>query len=184
MTALPRQDQLFDSPSSDAANDDTTAPVKKPAQRESDGVVAIYLAATGQKYKYQGAKDADAWKRMRSVASVAEIEARWRVGLLAKGWQHTATLAQLDMKWNDLGSLLVKADSETPTVPCAGCSSLSTTLWLYRMWLCLKCAAVADAAAAKVPGLEPCPTTVTDPRLNDWQRARDEAASTALRSKT
>lgn len=150
MTALPRQDQLFDVPpnATDDATDTTDGlngerqqpkpPVRK--ARESDGVCAIYLQATGEKYKYQGVKDAEAWARMRKVASVEQIEERWRVALVAKGWCHVDTLAQLDMKWNDLTPLIAKQPiSLGPALgACAACGAAGECA-MWELPVCYRC---------------------------------------------
>lgn len=147
MTARPLQDALFEVPPPEP---EPTPPAEQPKgkPRESDGVVAIYFQATGNKYKYQGPKDAEAWKRMRAVASVAEIEERWRIGLVAKGYQHTPTLAQLDAKWNDIGSLMAQSRpaATSDTYDCGKCGARVDRIqqgayWgsAVKKWLCAPC---------------------------------------------
>lgn len=110
---------------------DTPKPVRN--AKESAGCAAIYLEVVGAPYKFQGVKDAEAWFRMRKGATVEEIEQRWRIGLAAqpKAWHHVSTLAQLDSKWNDLGSLV-------PHVPKSGSDS----------YVCEDCGATVDASTA------------------------------------
>lgn len=202
MTAPARQDVLFDVPSTPDADDARPTAIegrqKRPTPaRETDGVCAIYEQATGNKYKFDGAKDYQAWKRMRAQFSVEEIEARWRTGLLAKGYQHTANLAQLDAKWNDLGSIEVRPDAlkakpaelagETPVslLPeCDACGVGGKTWFKFcRQWLCTPCVRLADAVASKVPLPSPRPTSPGDPRVREFQMAQDMAVAEWARSR-
>jgi len=86
-----------------------------------DAICAAYFEAKGAKYKWQGAKDTEALKRIMGVVSEdAEILARWRAGLaIAKGWLSIATVAQLDSKWNDLADVVPRRTGPACDVP--GC---------------------------------------------------------------
>lgn len=200
LTAPARQDVLFDVPSTPDANDarDTTAiegRQKRPTPaRETDGVCAIYEQATGNKYKFDGAKDYQAWKRMRAQFSVEEIEARWRTGLLAKGYQHTANLAQLDAKWNDLGSIEVRPDAlkakpaegeAVSILPACDACGVEGKTWLKfcRHWLCTSCVEQARAVADSVPLPSPRPLSPGDPRVREFQMAQDMAVAEWARSR-
>lgn len=177
MTALPRQDQLFDVPPEVVAEPTPPpppSPIKKPVPRESDGVCAIYLELAGTKYKFQGAKDADAWKRMRSVASVAEIEERWRVGLTEGGWLKVATLAQLDQKWNDLGQKVHRVPNETQHPPCDACGA-EAPHWYSRLHMCTGCLKEALEVRSAVPLPSPRCSSPADSKVREYQQAADLA---------
>lgn len=177
MTALPRQDQLFDVPP-DALDEQPTASretAKQPKPRESDGVVAIYFELRGIKYKYQGAKDAEGWKRMRSVATVAEIEQRWRVGLQASGWNHIDTLAQLDQKWNELGALLPRAVVDGDDYPPCFICGKSAPTWLSKLRLCLEDHAGAMKVLQAVPLPSPPARSTADTCVREYQQRADLA---------
>lgn len=79
---------------------------EKPASgpRASDALVEDFRQATGGKYVWQGAKDGAALAYLLKHAPLEEVRRRWRAGLLQCGWLHTATVAQLRAKWNDLGA--------------------------------------------------------------------------------
>lgn len=77
---------------------------KQSAPRETDALCEDFLAATGTKYAWAGAKDGTAFAELQKLASLDEIRARWRKGLRETGWLHVATVAQLRQKWNDLGA--------------------------------------------------------------------------------
>ena len=83
-------------------------PAKKTAPaarvRPSDALVAAFKATTGKDYLWNGAKDGAAYAALLKVATPEEIERRWLLGLKGEGWRHTATIAQLRAKWNDLAT--------------------------------------------------------------------------------
>ncbi len=96
----------------DETNETDNKPLraKKPrAPVETDALVVDFLEITNQAYRWQGAKDGVAFAELRKIATLEEIRVRWKRGLMATGWRHTATVAQLLLKWNDL------ATDEKPT---------------------------------------------------------------------
>ena len=68
----------------------------------SKSLEAIFLETQGIKYQHGGAKDVLALKRLLLVATDSEICAAWRKGLLAQGFEHVSTFAELAMKSNRL----------------------------------------------------------------------------------
>lgn len=60
--------------------------------------------ATGHTYRFSGGADGSALSRLLASETPEEILRRWRVGLKREGWHHTATVAQLAAKWNDLAT--------------------------------------------------------------------------------
>ena len=80
----------------------STAPASR--VRQSDALVAAFKATTGRDYLWNGAKDGAAYAALLKVATPEEIERRWLLGLKGEGWRHTATIAQLRAKWNDLAT--------------------------------------------------------------------------------
>lgn len=64
----------------------------------------VFKTTTGAAYRFQGSKDGAALKRLLAHSTPDEIVRRWSVGLRGKDWLHTATIAQLDSKWNDLAT--------------------------------------------------------------------------------
>lgn len=88
-----------------APNIKTLAPASR-APRESDTLLEDFLAVTGTRYLWQGAKDGNAFAELRRAASLDEVRARWRRGLQAPAddWLSCRTVAQLKAKWNDLAA--------------------------------------------------------------------------------
>lgn len=75
---------------------------------------AAFEEATGARYKFGGAKDMQALKRILGHgATVEEAVSRFRRGLSGKKWLETKTIAALDMKWNDLMPFSVNAAHNT-----------------------------------------------------------------------
>ncbi len=100
---------------------------KKPrAPVETDALVVDFLEITNQAYRWQGAKDGVAFAELRRSATLEEIRVRWKRGLMATGWRHTATVAQLLLKWNDLATDEAKTQTTTPTAKCANCGAGAT----------------------------------------------------------
>jgi hypothetical protein len=62
---------------------------------------AEFLAATGQPYRWQGAKDAKALHTLIAVP-VEDFRAKAQAGLRANGFPRSPTVSQLAAKWNDL----------------------------------------------------------------------------------
>lgn len=65
----------------------------------------VYLQKRGCKYKWLGAQDSNALKRILAVATPQEAAEMFGVGLDQTGYKETNTVAQLDSKWNDLSRL-------------------------------------------------------------------------------
>ena len=184
MTALPKQDALFEAPAEPEPTPPRPEPKKKtPPPRETDGCCAIYLQATGSKYGFRDAIDGKAWAWLRQRASVEEIEERWRLGLAAKGWHNAASLAQLASKWNELGVLLAQVKPKAPASqpeldrePCAACGAPALQ-WFCRSWLCTSCVRASYVATESVPPLAPRPTKPGDVRIRAYLMAQDAAVA-------
>ena len=67
-------------------------------------LVATHLAVTGRAYRWEGAKDTEALKRLLKAAGPEEIEALWRhaLGLSPGKFPSVATVAQLDQHFATL----------------------------------------------------------------------------------
>ncbi len=111
MTAPPtrRTDETDVTNGRDDTNNKPLRAKKPRAPVETDALVVDFLEITNQAYRWQGVKDGVAFAELRKFATLEEIRVRWKRGLLATGWRHTATVAQLLLKWNDL------ATDEKPT---------------------------------------------------------------------
>lgn len=68
-------------------------------------LVDVYLQRRGCRYKWLGAQDSNALKRILTVATPQEAARMFGVGLEQVGYKETNTVAQLDAKWNDLSRL-------------------------------------------------------------------------------
>lgn len=79
-----------------------------------EAIEAAFKGVTGQAYRFGGAKDGSALKRLLAVETPEEILRRWGVGLKVEGWRHTATVAQLGAKWNDLAKAGGAAKTSAP----------------------------------------------------------------------
>ncbi len=77
---------------------------KQPAPRASDEICSDFKEAIGEAYAWNGAKDGVALAALMKFTTLEEIRERWRKGLRETGWLHTATVAQLRSKWNDLAT--------------------------------------------------------------------------------
>lgn len=77
--------------------------------------IDVYLKKRGCKYKWLGAQDSNALKRILTVASPQEAARMFGVGLDQTGYKETNTIAQLDAKWNDLSRLRAPAN-RTPAL--------------------------------------------------------------------
>lgn len=75
---------------------------QEPAPRDSDALVSDFQAVIGSKYSWQGAKDGEAFAKLRKAYDLEEIRKRWRKGLLASGYASCRTVAELAMKFNHL----------------------------------------------------------------------------------
>jgi hypothetical protein len=75
-----------------------------PAKHASDLLCLRFLAITGKKYAWNGAKDGAALSWLLKAADLDEVLTRWERGLKATGWRNVATVAQLRMKFNDLAT--------------------------------------------------------------------------------
>lgn len=117
--------------------------------RESDGILEDFAAAfDGQKYVFQGAKDGDAWTKMRKNFSVKDIRSRWRFALRRTDWLQARTVAQLGGKWNDINAAFMgEAAPERPDAyecqKCAASVDVATVgrRWVARAkrWVCPEC---------------------------------------------
>lgn len=67
--------------------------------------IDVYIQKRGCKYKWLGAQDSNALKRILTVATPQEAARMFGVGLDQTGFKETNTISQLDSKWNDLSRL-------------------------------------------------------------------------------
>lgn len=63
---------------------------------------ALFSRFMGSPYTWGGGRDFEALKRLMAQHADPVILLRWERGLLAEGWLHTSTIAQLALKFNDL----------------------------------------------------------------------------------
>lgn len=63
---------------------------------------ALFSRFMGSPYTWAGGRDFQALKRLMAQHPDPVILLRWERGLLAEGWLHTSTIAQLALKFNDL----------------------------------------------------------------------------------
>jgi hypothetical protein len=144
---------------------------------DRDGVKAAYLQLRGEVYKGDK-RDHQAWTDLKAVASIADIEARWRVALDASGYLKCNTIWELGRKWNDLAAKMPRAAADLALPDCEACGVAGrTSMRVYRHWLCAPCSDLADEVAAKVPAPSPRITRLGDPRIGECQLARDLAVS-------
>jgi len=78
---------------------------RSPFKEASDLLIDVYLQKRGCKYKWLGAQDSNALKRILAVATPQEAARMFGVGLDQTGFKETNTISQLDSKWNDLSRL-------------------------------------------------------------------------------
>ena len=76
---------------------------KSAARQLSDALCEEFQKARRVAYRFSSA-DGVQLSALREIAKDDEILRRWRIGLGAKGWLETNTIAQLASKWNDLSS--------------------------------------------------------------------------------
>jgi hypothetical protein len=77
-------------------------PARSPFKEASDLLTDVYLRKRGRKYKWNGAQDSNALKRILAVATPQEAAQMFEIGLDQTGYKETNTISQLDAKWNDL----------------------------------------------------------------------------------
>lgn len=73
-----------------------------PHAKTIEACVLAFQELTGSKYMFSAAKDGAAVKEMLAHFPPEEILKRWRIGIQAQGYLHTANLASLRAKFNEL----------------------------------------------------------------------------------
>ena len=135
---------------------------------------ATFEEATGARYKFAGAKDTQALKRILAhEPSVEAIARRFAAALANKGWPTVKTFAQLDQCWNDISF------SPSPSPPkisdrrtCAGCGERPAP---FEVWGHRACAVCHEEVSALLTGDNPSEKLATI--ALDWFNNRKRASS-------
>jgi hypothetical protein len=103
-SSIQHPDKGFAGPASPAApNKPKKPPASDPRLKPlTETLASSFRAVRGCNYAHQGAKDAEAGKRLLSFGDIPEIDLRWRRGLTALGYNQVHTIAELSAKWNHL----------------------------------------------------------------------------------